>query len=198
MAHPPRIPVWLPPGQEVVYFVTFCVQDRRPVLANAATLHALEHAVARLTDWRVYAAVLMPDHVHILAGPTRNREAPVGNFVAGLKRWLRQELQSTATTASGPPAPRLRRARALALQQSGNARGTIVGQPLRLASLDWQWQTGFFDRLLRRDESVQAKWKYIRANPVRKRLVTDWPYSIGFLNRRELWGSRTGCRRPRL
>jgi putative transposase len=174
MAHPPRIPVWLPPGQDVVYFITFCVQDRRPVLANAATLRALEHALTRLTDWWVYAAILMPDHLHLLAAPTRDRETPVGNLTGALKRWIRQELRTSATTtASG----------ALALQQTGDAQNQIVGQPPRLASLNWQWQTGSFDRLLRRDESAQAKWEYIRENPVRKKLVKDWrdwPFKIGF------------------
>ncbi len=188
MAHPPRIPVWLPPEQEVVYFITFCVQDRRPVLATRQAFCALENAVARVAEWQVYAAILMPDHVHVLAAPARDRAASVGNFVAALKRWMRQELRTTATTttASGRESPlgttSLSRG-ALALQQTGDVQGQIVGQPPRLASLDWQWQTGFFDRLLRREESAQAKWEYIRENPVRKKLVRDWqdwPYSIGF------------------
>ena len=40
MGHPPRIPVWLPLDKAVVYFVTFCVQDRQPVLANQRVLTA--------------------------------------------------------------------------------------------------------------------------------------------------------------
>jgi putative transposase len=41
------------------------------------------------------------------------------------------------------------------------------------------WQPGFFDHLLRHDESYAAKWLYVRDNPVRKRLVArweDWPF----------------------
>jgi putative transposase len=41
------------------------------------------------------------------------------------------------------------------------------------------WQPGFFDHLLRHDESYAEKWAYVRDNPVRKNLVTkweDWPY----------------------
>jgi hypothetical protein len=34
MGHPPRIPVWLRWDQSVIYFVTICVADRKPVLAN--------------------------------------------------------------------------------------------------------------------------------------------------------------------
>ena len=42
------------------------------------------------------------------------------------------------------------------------------------------WQRGFFDHLLRNDESYAHKWNYVRENPVRAGLVTkadDWPYS---------------------
>ncbi len=45
----------------------------------------------------------------------------------------------------------------------------------------WKWQEGFFDHLLRSDESAEQKWKYIRDNPVRAGLVknwNDWPYRI--------------------
>ena len=41
------------------------------------------------------------------------------------------------------------------------------------------WQEGFFDHLLRSDESMSEKWGYIRRNPVRAALVQrpeDWPY----------------------
>jgi REP element-mobilizing transposase RayT len=36
------------------------------------------------------------------------------------------------------------------------------------------WQKGFFDHLLRSDESYQQKWEYVRDNPVRARLTTSW------------------------
>jgi putative transposase len=45
---------------------------------------------------------------------------------------------------------------------------------------DFRWQPGFFDHLLRNDESYGQKWNYIRLNPVRAQLVTradDWPYA---------------------
>jgi hypothetical protein len=41
------------------------------------------------------------------------------------------------------------------------------------------WEEGFFDHVLRSDESYAQKWNYIRENPVRAGLVTsveDWPY----------------------
>ena len=41
------------------------------------------------------------------------------------------------------------------------------------------WQEGFFDHILRTDESMRGKWEYIFQNPVRAGLVKDpedWPY----------------------
>jgi REP element-mobilizing transposase RayT len=41
------------------------------------------------------------------------------------------------------------------------------------------WQPGFFDHLLRSDESYDGKWQYVRENPVRAGLVPiadDWPH----------------------
>jgi putative transposase len=41
------------------------------------------------------------------------------------------------------------------------------------------WQPGFFDHILRSDESYSEKWNYVRENPVRAGLVEnaeDWLY----------------------
>jgi len=47
----------------------------------------------------------------------------------------------------------------------------------------FKWQAGFFDHVLRSDESRSEKWEYIRMNPVRAGLVVDpddWPYAQRF------------------
>ena len=95
MGHPPRIPVWLRLDQTVVYFVTICVADRKPVLANEKALLAFRNAATRLRLWRVLSAVLMPDHLHVIVSPTEDREAKVGNCSAAIKRWIRQELDAS-------------------------------------------------------------------------------------------------------
>jgi REP element-mobilizing transposase RayT len=41
------------------------------------------------------------------------------------------------------------------------------------------WEEGFFDHVLRSDESYSEKWNYVRENPVRAGLVKsadEWPY----------------------
>jgi len=48
------------------------------------------------------------------------------------------------------------------------------GQPAR------HWQKGFFDHIIRSEESYAEKWRYVAENPVRKNLVArpeDWPYA---------------------
>ena len=46
------------------------------------------------------------------------------------------------------------------------------------------WQPGFFDHLLRNDESYSQKWEYVRVNPVRAGLVKradKWPHQGEFV-----------------
>ena len=89
MGHPPRVPVWIGWEKSVIYFVTICVAHRKPVLANNAAFSAFKRAVARLRHWKVLAAVLMPDHLHVVVAP-EDRDAKVGNFSGALKRWIRR------------------------------------------------------------------------------------------------------------
>jgi REP element-mobilizing transposase RayT len=95
MGHPPRIPVWLRWEQSVIYFVTICVANRKPVLANKAALKAFNIAASKLQDWRVLAAMLMPDHLHAVVSPRKDRDAKLGNFSGALKRWMREELNAS-------------------------------------------------------------------------------------------------------
>jgi putative transposase len=88
MAHPPRIPVWLPDEQSVIYFVTICIADRKPVLANHRAFDAFKIAASKLKQWKVIAAVVMPDHLHVIVTPTEDRDARIGDFSAALKRWI--------------------------------------------------------------------------------------------------------------
>jgi len=51
---------------------------------------------------------------------------------------------------------------------------------VRAPSADPIWQRGFFDHILRSDESYAQKWNYVRENPVRAGLVSNadyWPYA---------------------
>jgi REP element-mobilizing transposase RayT len=132
MSRPPRIPVWLPPNQRVVYFITICTADRLRVLNNPQVFAAVRTFCASNRNWQTLAAVIMPDHLHALVSPL-DRDARVTQFSAALKRFV-----------------------------------------LREVKLDWKWQDGVFDRLLRWEESAESKWLYLRENPVRTGLVSCW------------------------
>ena len=93
MAQPPRLPaILLPWDKSVVYFVTFCVMDRRKVLANRTTFEAIKNAIRELTRWQTVAGVVMPDHVHFIVSPVEERDLWIGDFATGFKRVLRKQL----------------------------------------------------------------------------------------------------------
>jgi putative transposase len=95
MAEPPRLSeILLPDDKEIVYFVTLCVEGRRPVLANSYTLEAIKNTIAQLRRWEVMAAVIMPDHAHMIVSPVEDRELSIGDFAAAFKRLLRKSLGS--------------------------------------------------------------------------------------------------------
>ena len=159
MAHPPRIPVWLRDEQSVIYFVTICVADRKLALANDRAFAAFKIAASKMKHWEILATVLMPDHLHIIVSPTEDRDARIGDFSAALKRWMREEIKKDAKRSACP------------------------------TNVNWQWQPGCFDRLLRSDESLEAKWLYVEENPVRAGLVKrfeDWPYRFVFNEEEQL------------
>jgi REP element-mobilizing transposase RayT len=50
-----------------------------------------------------------------------------------------------------------------------------ISKTLRAAGLaSPHWQRGFFDHVLRSEESYEEKWNYVRDNPVRAGLVKCW------------------------
>ena len=154
MSRPPRIPNWLPWEQSTIYFITLCVEGRKPVLANVQAWKICRAVFNRLDQWRILSAIVMPDHLHVLAAPT-DRNASVSDFAKWFKRWFNETYRTS------------------------NCRPSVSdGAPMA-----WLWQEGCFDRLLRSDESLSDKWEYLRQNPVRGGFVEhpdDWPYQAQF------------------
>ena len=95
----------------------------------------------------------MPDHIHLfVCGPD---QFELGRWMGTLKQSLEKEIASWEERGGTPPAGGRRQKRPL-------------------------WQRGFFDHLLRSDESYTEKWNYVRDNPVRAGLVAngdEWPYA---------------------
>jgi REP-associated tyrosine transposase len=97
MGEPPRLSqILLPREKAIIYFVTLCVRKRVHVLANPIVFGAIEAVMPEIEKWRVIAGVVMPDHVHFVITPTRDRALSVGDFTMGFKRLLRKRLVSQA------------------------------------------------------------------------------------------------------
>ena len=128
-----------------LYFITFCTRDRQ----KNDDLHRL---AAVFRDYCTRAAgkhnIAVGRYVimpdHIHFFVRGNPDFLLSSWVGGLKR---------AMSVVG-------------LNQSHATR-----LPLQRKSL---WQPGFFDHLLRNDESYAQKWGYVRENPVRAGLVAEW------------------------
>jgi REP element-mobilizing transposase RayT len=114
--------------------------DRKPVLANEKTFRALKNAAAKLQDWTLVAAVLMPDDLHAIVAP-KDREFRVGNFAAALKRWIRKELNAGWSWQPGSFDRLLRSGESLQAKwvylQENPVRAGLVKQ-----SKDWPYRIG--------------------------------------------------------
>jgi len=152
-----------------LYFVTTCTEDRKPILANAKVHEDFRKFCETGLTRGVYVGkyVLMPDHLHLFVAfgeeyesaiqARRSQSAATEDAVAAvcdrrlslLSEWMKSLKNSVSKTL----------------------RGMNIPAP--------HWQKGFFDHVMRSEESYSEKWLYVAENPVRKKLAArseDWPY----------------------
>jgi len=146
---PPRLDIVL--LRFPLYFVTFNTLMRVRLLDDPDIQDAFEAYAYRGVDLgaAVGRYVLMPDHVHLFVRIAEKMQ--LSQWMKGLKRHLDKVLVKQGHT---PP-------------QVPNTK------------LQSFWQPGFFDHVLRSDESYQEKWIYVSENPIHAGLVErveDWPY----------------------
>ena len=101
--------------------------------------------------WDVFAAVVMPDHVHLLACPL-----PKGDG-----QWDLGELLHSVKSFSAHQIAKQR--------QQGPAVGPAVGPASRRSFSIWQDER--YDRWMRDEDEIVEKWEYIVGNPVKAGLV---------------------------
>jgi len=128
------------------YFVTICVANRRRVLANEFALKAFKAAVGKLDNWKVFCAMLMPDHLHVIAAPINNSRREAWKFFRRTKRWIRQELNASWTWQPGC-FDRLLRADESLHDKWLYVEANRVRAGLVKHSKDWPYQNGFDDSL---------------------------------------------------
>jgi REP element-mobilizing transposase RayT len=90
--HLQRIPIWLPADRAVVYFVTCCTHQRRPILANPEADAAIRAAWERLPQWQVGRYVIMPDHVHFFVSPL-DREGDLSRYIQAFRSFVTKALR---------------------------------------------------------------------------------------------------------
>jgi REP element-mobilizing transposase RayT len=142
------------PGE--TYWITWRVVDGITLEPDdrSSTLDAIRHWDG--DRWSVYAAVVMPDHIHILARPlTLNLMDPLAGPVHDLGDILGSIKKFSARRIN------LRHGRSGAL-----------------------WQDERYDRIVRDDREFEEKWLYLRTNPVKAGLVEKpedypWLYEAG-------------------
>ena len=156
---PPRLNRIFP--HDPVFFVTACTHRRKRMLANTRVHESFISFSARAySDHNIAVGryVIMPDHIHLfVCGPV--------DFELG--RWMGELKQHLQKAIIGHSAQRLRAA-------------SPTGRRLQSAIRSPVWQRGFFDHVLRNEETYGEKWNYVRDNPVRAGFVTNadhWPYA---------------------
>jgi REP element-mobilizing transposase RayT len=86
--HLTRIPVWLPLEQSVVYLVTACCAQRRKVFVQSDTVRVGAECLGRIAKrqgWDVVKVCFMPDHVHVLLSPLKERDQSLSDFIRAWK-----------------------------------------------------------------------------------------------------------------
>jgi REP element-mobilizing transposase RayT len=154
-----------------LYFVTTNTEDRKPILANAK-VHAdfrkfCEAGLSRGVFVGKY--VLMPDHLHLFVAFGEEYESAL----AGRRR------SQTDATGDGVVAAVCDRRLSLLSEWMKSLKNSL-SKTLRAMNVPApHWQKGFFDHVMRSEESYSEKWIYVAENPVRKKLAAhagDWLY----------------------
>ncbi len=121
-------------------------QNPRPE-ARQITLDAIHHFHG--PRYILFAAVVMPDHFHLLIEPQPKAWDPKGNPVF----WELGDLMHSIKSFTA--------------KEINKATG---------AQRDTVWQKDYHDRLIRSDSDLGEKFEYITTNPQRAGLTDDGPY----------------------
>jgi RecG-like helicase/REP element-mobilizing transposase RayT len=150
------------------YAITFATRNHRQLSAKARDI--VMESLLRWKDGRyeLYAACVMPDHVHLLIEPMIEREDKDGKPVFfSLSKILHSIKSFTANH----------------INKIDNARETV-------------WETESFDRLIRSESDLREKFQYITRNPWDAGVVKQggdyrWVWYFGIENTKDF---AAGCR----
>ena len=126
------------------YSLRFATANRAPVFTRGAIADLLIQQIQKTSadeGFEVLAYCVMPDHVHLLAGP-RNRDASVGSLSATIKRTIRKRLRADWQWQPGC-FDRLLRREELAEEKWEYIRENPVRAGLVSHWSDWPYRIGF-------------------------------------------------------
>ena len=188
--HRKRVKHYDIPGD--VHALTFSTYRRMPLLVDAdrcrIVLGAIRTACIKL-GFRVFAFVVMPEHVHLLVFPVVKgvgggevQESTGGQAASGTEIIGRPEVSSISSLLYAIKRPSSHRIKQVMVAKGDLElleRLTIRERPGKSAFRFWQ-EGGGFDRNLTTRKAVLETIDYIHNNPVRRELVLaaqDWPWS---------------------
>ena len=160
-----HLPHWQVAG--ATYFITWrCASGVNLSEAERdVVLAAIRHWDA--SRWDVFVAVVMPDHVHVLACPLAKGEGrwDLGELLHSVKSYSAHQIskrRKIAQTGGTPTAPTPTAPTPAAPTES-------VGSASRRSASIWQDER--YDRWMRDENEITEKWEYIVGNPVKAGLV---------------------------
>ncbi|MGC3972002.1 MAG: transposase [Pirellulales bacterium] len=144
--------------------LTFSCFERRPLLRDDERCRLLASSISAALDghaFRLYAFVIMPEHVHLLVYPTADPD--IGAFVKAIKRPFSFRVKQLLASSGS------RLLQELAVQE----------RPGVVTFRFWQEGPGY-DRNLNSPKTILASLDYLHLNPVKRGLcgkATDWKWS---------------------
>jgi REP element-mobilizing transposase RayT len=85
--------------KQPIYFITTCVANRRPLLANVSAHEILREEWAGLRarhGWAVGRYVVMPDHVHFFVAPEPASPKQLKTVIGKWKEWTAKRVLRAA------------------------------------------------------------------------------------------------------
>lgn len=163
-------------GSEGAYFITICVKNKKPLFGNI--INNKNNPIVKLSElgeiacknwieiekFHPYAIVdhfiVMPDHIHgIIALVKNNNTKPDLSF-------------SVYKNIFGP--------------QSKNIPSIIRGYKSSVKSFalknnfEFEWQPGYYDRIIRNEKELESIQNYIYQNPLKWHLEKYYPENFNF------------------
>ncbi len=151
--------------EHVPYFCTITVLDWLPVFIDRTYIDAVIDSLKYCRDHKnlaVFAFVVMPNHVHLVAGTDGDLHSIMRDFKRFTSRTIHDRLKAEGRVS-------LLKWLSEATESARRTRGDLG-----------LWQSGFHPQAIYSRKVFDQKVRYIHENPVRKGLVLqaeDWWYS---------------------